>query len=261
MVSWSARSSSCRASYGAGRGASMRHDGESRGRDTRAKEARTGRPGWARMTVGGGAAVVVAQREQFEPADRAGWRQWLAGHHDTSPGVWLVLAPQGCRSAAAHARGRGRGGALFRMDRQHRAPTGRGSERVADHAAQGGRGTWSQTSKRRVTRLVEQALMTPAGPRVVERARSDGSWTLLDGIDAVRVPPDLAAAMAVDPVATEGFDAMTTSEKKSALWWIASTRRPATRLARIEETIRRAAAAERTRRDSSGTSRGPRERR
>lgn len=35
--------------------------------------------------------MVVAQREQLEPADRAGWRQWLAGHHDTSPGVWLVL--------------------------------------------------------------------------------------------------------------------------------------------------------------------------
>lgn len=111
-------------------------------------------------------------------------------------------------------------------------------------------GTWPQTNKSRVARLVELGLMTPAGLRAVDRARSDGSWTILESIDAGWVPPDLAAALAVDPVATEGFDAMTTSEKKSTLWWIASAKRPSTRLARIEETIRRAAASARTQRDS-----------
>ncbi len=191
--------------------------------------------------------MVVAQREQFEPADRTGWRQWLTGHHDTSPGVWLVLHRKGAGpltldDAVEEALCFGWiDSTLRRLDE---------GRNVLLFTPRRAGGTWSQTNKSRVTRLLEQGLMTPAGMRAVERAQSDGSWTLLESIDAVRIPPDLAAAMAVDPVATAGFDAMTTSEKKNALWWIASARRPATRLARIEETIRRAAASARTRRDS-----------
>jgi uncharacterized protein YdeI (YjbR/CyaY-like superfamily) len=193
--------------------------------------------------------VVVAQREQLEPADRAGWRQWLAGHHDTSPGVWLVLhrksagpQPLTLEDAVEEALCFGWiDSTLRRLDE---------GRNVLLFTPRRAGGTWSQTNKSRVTRLLEQGLMAPAGIRAVERAWSDGSWTLLESIDAVWIPPDLAAALAVDPVATAGFNAMTTSEKKNALWWIASAKRPATRLARIEETIRLTAAADRTRRDS-----------
>lgn len=193
--------------------------------------------------------MVVAQREQFEPADRAGWRRWLTEHHDTSPGVWLVLhhksagpQPLTLDDAVEEALCFGWIDSTLR-----RLDEGRSLLQFTPRRAGG---TWSQTNKSRVARLVEQGLMAPAGLRAIDRARSDGSWTILESIDAGWIPPDLVAALAVDPVATEGFDAMTTSEKKSALWWIASAKRPATRLARIEETIRRAAASARTRRDS-----------
>lgn len=78
----------------------------------------------------------------------------------------------------------------------------------------------------------------------MDRAKSDGSWTVLDDIDALRVPPDLAAALAADPVARAAFDTWTASAKKVALWWIASAQRPATRARRIAETVRRAAGGE-----------------
>ncbi len=29
--------------------------------------------------------------DELQPESRAQWRQWLAGHHDTSPGIWLIL--------------------------------------------------------------------------------------------------------------------------------------------------------------------------
>lgn len=35
--------------------------------------------------------MVIAHREQVTPADRVQWRAWLAEHHGTSPGVWVVL--------------------------------------------------------------------------------------------------------------------------------------------------------------------------
>jgi uncharacterized protein YdeI (YjbR/CyaY-like superfamily) len=75
----------------------------------------------------------------------------------------------------------------------------------------------------------------------VERARSDGSWTILDDIDALKIPADLDAALAADPQARVGFDALPASQKKAALWWIRSARRPSTRARRIAETAARAA--------------------
>jgi uncharacterized protein YdeI (YjbR/CyaY-like superfamily) len=34
--------------------------------------------------------VPDSQAEDFHPTGRAGWRQWLAEHHRTARGVWLV---------------------------------------------------------------------------------------------------------------------------------------------------------------------------
>lgn len=186
--------------------------------------------------------MVVVQREQFEPADRAGWRRWLGGHHDKSPGIWLVLhrrsagpPPLTLEDAVEEALCFGWiDSTMRRLDE---------ARNVLLLTPRRAGGTWSRTNKNRVTQLVEQGLMAPAGQQAVDRARADGSWTLLDDIDALRVPPDLAAALVVEPVATEGFDAMTASARKAALWWIASAKRPATRLARIEETVRRAASS------------------
>jgi len=36
-----------------------------------------------------------ADLEELLVPDAAGWRAWLADHHDSSPGVWLVLHKKG----------------------------------------------------------------------------------------------------------------------------------------------------------------------
>ena len=34
---------------------------------------------------------ALASLEQVYVADRDAWRRWLAAHHATSPGIWLVF--------------------------------------------------------------------------------------------------------------------------------------------------------------------------
>lgn len=82
--------------------------------------------------------------------------------------------------------------------------------------------------------------MTAAGLAAVQHARSDGSWSILDDVDALKIPADLDAALSADPRARAGFESLTASQKKSALWWITSARRPQTRGRRIAETAARA---------------------
>ena len=78
--------------------------------------------------------------------------------------------------------------------------------------------------------------MTPAGRAVIERAQADGSWTRLDDVEALLVPPDLAAAFAERPGARERWDAFPRTAKLYALGEIARAKRPETRRQRVERT-------------------------
>jgi uncharacterized protein YdeI (YjbR/CyaY-like superfamily) len=84
--------------------------------------------------------------------------------------------------------------------------------------------------------------MTEAGRRAIEAARRDGSWNMLDAVELLEIPDDLAQALAADPLARRNFQAFGASARKLALWWILSAKRPGTRAKRVSETVRRAAA-------------------
>ena len=64
----------------------------------------------------------------------------------------------------------------------------------------GGPGSpWAATNKARVARLEAEGRLEPAGRRVIEQAKADGSWSILDGPEALLVPDDLAAALERHP--------------------------------------------------------------
>jgi uncharacterized protein YdeI (YjbR/CyaY-like superfamily) len=83
--------------------------------------------------------------------------------------------------------------------------------------------------------------MSPAGLAKVEAAKRDGSWSALDQIEALEMPPDLEQALAANEKAKENFTAFPRSVKRGILEWIASAKKPETRAKRIEEAARLAA--------------------
>ena len=87
--------------------------------------------------------------------------------------------------------------------------------------------------------------MQPAGLAAIERARADGSWTVLDGPERLEVPPDLAAALAANPPAAGRFASFPPSARKFMLSWVATAVRPETRASRIEQVAAKAARNER----------------
>jgi uncharacterized protein YdeI (YjbR/CyaY-like superfamily) len=80
--------------------------------------------------------------------------------------------------------------------------------------------------------------MTPAGLAKIEAAQADGSWALLDSVDRLEVPDDLAAAFDQYPDARAYFEAFPRSARHMILGWIATAKRSETRAKRIAETAR-----------------------
>jgi len=97
---------------------------------------------------------------------------------------------------------------------------------------------WSAVNKRIVEQLEAEGLMHAAGQSVVNAARADGSWSLLDAVELAIVPDDLAKALAAVPGARGNFDTFPVSARRGILEWITLAKRPDTRARRIAETAR-----------------------
>lgn len=79
--------------------------------------------------------------------------------------------------------------------------------------------------------------MTGAGLEPIERAKQDGSWEILDAVEELIVPNDLAAAFATQPGSGDFFAGLSKTTRKSALQWLVLARRPETRQKRIAEIV------------------------
>ena len=185
----------------------------------------------------------MADAPQVHAETRAAWRAWLEANHATESGVWLVSWRKGhgprvpYEEAVEEALCFGwidsKGGNLDELRaRQYYAP-------------RNPRSGWARTNKERVTRLIAEGRMAPAGLAAIERAKENGAWTLLDDVENLVVPPDLAAAFEANQPAQANWDAFPRSIRRGILEWIVQARRPETRAARIDQTATMAARNER----------------
>jgi uncharacterized protein YdeI (YjbR/CyaY-like superfamily) len=168
------------------------------------------------------------------------WREWLAAHHRTETGVWLVT----------WRRATGRPAPSYEQQIEEALRVGwvdsttkrLDDDRTMLYFARRRPGSgWARTNKARIARLESEGRLLPAGQEVVDAARADGSWTLLDAVEDLVVPDDLAAAFERHAGARQHWDTFSASARKQVLWWIVQAKRPTTRAERVEETARRAA--------------------
>jgi uncharacterized protein YdeI (YjbR/CyaY-like superfamily) len=170
------------------------------------------------------------------PKSRADWRKWLEENHVRTEGVWLISYKKTT------------GKPRFDYDEAveealcfgwvDSKPNKLDDERSLLWFAPRKAGTnWSKLNKERVEKLIKAGLMTPAGLFKVEAAKKDGTWNALDGVEELKIPPDLAKALSWNKTAKEYFDAFPRSVKRAILEWILNAKKSETRAKRIEETV------------------------
>jgi uncharacterized protein YdeI (YjbR/CyaY-like superfamily) len=184
--------------------------------------------------------LPTADVTQLHPTSRAGWRAWLAANHASAKGVLLVLDTKASGSQRLSLDDAVEEALCFGWIDSTLHPL-EGPRYALLFTLRRRRSTWSQANKVRVESLIDRGLMTDAGMLVVTAARQDGSWSALDDVDELRMPEDLAQALAGNPEAQRNFEGFTASAQKTTLWWVKSARRPETRARRIAESVRLAA--------------------
>ena len=182
---------------------------------------------------------VLDEAERVEPASLADWSAWLAEHHASTPGVWLVSARRaadrafGYEESVVEALRWGWVDSTQRTLDEHRSMMWFTPRRPQS--------MWTRTNKERVARLEAEGLLEPAGRAQVEAAKADGRWTQMDEVEDLVVPADLAAAFEAHPGSREQYDAFRPSVRKQILAWIVLAKKPETRAARVAATAEQAA--------------------
>jgi uncharacterized protein YdeI (YjbR/CyaY-like superfamily) len=175
---------------------------------------------------------------QVEFVSREDWRIWLAANHATASGVWLVFPRRGrtpnYEAAVEEAL------CFGWIDGQ--------ADRVDDlrsrqyFALRRTWSMWSAPNKVRFQRMLDAGRVTPAGIAAAERARSNGSWSLLESADRLDIPADLAAALDQSPPARRNWEAYSRSARRQLLVGLLTARREDTRARRIDAIAARARA-------------------
>jgi uncharacterized protein YdeI (YjbR/CyaY-like superfamily) len=183
-------------------------------------------------------------RPMVGPFDRAGWRAWLIANHVTSSGVHLVSWRKSSgKTSVPYADAVEEALCVGWIDAvAGRLDDERGLQWFGPRRSKSG---WARSNKERVERLTSAGLMLPAGFAAIEAAKRNGSWTMLDDVEDLVVPDDLAAALDANPPARDHWDAFNRSPRRAILGWIAQAKRPETRMKRVAEAAENAARNER----------------
>jgi uncharacterized protein YdeI (YjbR/CyaY-like superfamily) len=170
-------------------------------------------------------------------ADISAWEAWLSAAPRTSAGLWLKIAKAG-NPAASVTKAEAIDAALCNgwIDgQQHPYDQSWWLTRFTPRKA---RSKWSEKNRTRALELLAAGRMLPGGRAEIEAAQADGRWEAAYApASTATAPPDLAAALDVEPAARAFFDTLTGVRRYAILYRIADAKRPETRAARIAKYV------------------------
>ncbi len=172
--------------------------------------------------------------ETFCPKSRKEWRKWLEKNHQSAQSIWLVYYKSSTKIPS-----------LSWSDAVDEALCFGwidSTKKTIDHerymqyfSKRKPVSNWSRINKAKVAQLIQNNLMTQAGLDSIETAKQNGSWKLLDEIEALIIPEELKVGLANYQGATDYFNGLSNSDKKILLHWVISAKRTETKQKRISE--------------------------
>jgi uncharacterized protein YdeI (YjbR/CyaY-like superfamily) len=172
----------------------------------------------------------------YHPLDRAAWRCWLGVNHHRGRGVWVASWKRATGKATVSYEELVLEAICFgwidstvnTLDDQ------RGLQLVTPRRP---KSTWTRLNRQRVAELERLGLMTDAGRHCVEVAQANGWWTILDPVEDLVEPDELAEALDASRPARTAWDSFPPSARKQMLFWVVSAARPETAASRIARIV------------------------
>jgi uncharacterized protein YdeI (YjbR/CyaY-like superfamily) len=168
------------------------------------------------------------------PAD---WEAWLAAHHATAKGLWVKFAKKES-GVPSMTYAQAVDGALCYgwIDGQSAAFDDKfWLQRFTPRRA---KSKWSKINCDKVTVLLAEGRMQPAGLAEVEAAKADGRWErAYEPPSTISVPEDFQQRLDENPQAQAAFMTLNSTNRYAILYRIQDAKKPETRARRIEKFI------------------------
>lgn len=177
----------------------------------------------------------------YYPRNRKAWRTWLQKHHATSPGIWLIYyKKESGKPGIAYAEAVEEALCFGWIDSTVRPiDDDRYMQRFSPRKP---KSVWSALNKSRIEKMIAEGLMMPAGLEKIELAKSNGSWTSIDNVENLEIPPALKKAFNKNKAAFKNFNNSSRSYRKQVLYLLNSAKLPETKAKRIAYMIEMLAA-------------------
>jgi len=165
------------------------------------------------------------------------WRKWLEKNHQSEKSIWLIIYKKESGTPSVYYTDAVDEAICFGwIDSK---PNKRDDESYYQFfAKRNPKSNWSKVNKGKVARLLEEGKIAPSGLEAIELAKQNGTWTALDKVEEMEIPEDLQKAFNKNKTAFGYFDKFPRSSKRNILEWIMNAKRPETRQARIDETVK-----------------------
>lgn len=188
-----------------------------------------------------GQAGGSAEKPAVYFRDAAEFRAWLERHHADMPELWMEV-----RKAHVVDRGLTWADAVpealcFGWIDSVSQPIDDDRRRQRWTPRKPG-STWSKVNVAHVERLKAEGRMAPAGLAAFEARSADRTGTYSHENDEAELEPEVQAVLDSSAAARAFLDAATAGYRKAVRHWIATAKRPATRIARAEQLVAESAA-------------------
>jgi uncharacterized protein YdeI (YjbR/CyaY-like superfamily) len=174
--------------------------------------------------------------ESFYPKSRQEWREWLQVNHATKQSVWLIYYKKKSNLPTVLYNDAVDEALCFGWIDSKAKPIDE-DKYMQFFTKRKHKSIWSKINKEKIERLTKEGLMTKAGFEIMEIAKHNGSWTILDEAEALVIPDDLDQEFQKRPSAKAYFFGLSRSDKRNILQWLVLAKRQETRDKRIVEVI------------------------
>jgi len=172
--------------------------------------------------------------EIFYPTSQADWRKWLEKNHLSKQSVWLVFYSKSSKKPSISWSEAVDVALCFGwIDSKKIKIDDEKSHQFFSKRKHNS--TWSKINKEKIQQLIENGLVTQAGLDIIEIAKQNGSWTILDDVEELIIPNDLEKAFKKHNGSKDYFLSLSKTVRKMMLQWVVLAKRPETRQKRIDE--------------------------
>jgi uncharacterized protein YdeI (YjbR/CyaY-like superfamily) len=174
--------------------------------------------------------------QTIHPENAEEWRSWLLENHITEQAVWLIYSKKNNeKNVLTWSEAVDEALCFGWIDSVRKTID---EQRFIQYFSKRKKKSgWSKINKDKIVVLEAAGRMNPAGLKVIEVAKEDGSWNLLDEAEALILPEDLKAALGREPQAALFYESLSNSMKKVILMRLLLKKKAETREKFIQSIV------------------------